>query len=219
MLVIEPPRCLGLHPKIFKILEYGNSNMEEIQGSVLFCDVCDYTRKCISDGTHKIVLILHELFDDFDKGLSTFGVTKVGTIGDAYMVICEGEIYTIRMVHFAEYILDIAQKHKVDVRIGISSGHFIKSKSNYYGETVNKASRMESNGGRNCVRISTSTKKLLMDEGYGEDFFIFCGIHEVKSYGFIHMYILKIGNWRECQERMNIIKPRLSLDGVKRGTI
>lgn len=187
--------------------------MEEIQGSVLFCDVCDYTRKCILEDVRHVVMLLQELFDDFDAGLETFGVVKAGTIGDAYMVICE-ECAT-KIVHFAEYLLDVAKKHKVDVRIGISSGHFIKTKTSYYGETVNKASRMESNGCRNCIRISSSTKKLLMEEGYGDDFFIFCGIHEVKSYGFIDMYILKLGDWTQ---NLNIIRPRLSLDETKRKT-
>lgn len=191
--------------------------MEDIQGSVLFCDICDFTRKCIED-TYQTTRILHELFEAFDKGLKTFGATKAGTIGDSYMVIWKEKRYTTRTVNFAEYLLDVANKHKVDVRIGISSGHFIKSNSNYYGETVNKASRMESNSCRNCVRVSTSTRKLLMEEGYGEDFFIFCGIHEVKSYGFIDMYILKLGMWHECLEQMKIKRPRLSLDECKRKT-
>jgi len=80
------------------------------------------------------------------------------------------------------------------MRANIGSPHA----TSYYGETVNKASRMESAGLRNCVRVSTFTRKMLIDRGHHPDSFACCGIHEVKSYGFIAMYLLKVGSWEKC---------------------
>ena len=175
-----------------------------LEGTVLFCDICDYTQRCIVDGSGPTLEILQRVFGAFDNCLDECGVIKAGTIGDAYMVVCTKEDHAERSVRFAERLLEAASMNVVDIRIGMNSGRFTRAcfgtphATSYYGDTVNKASRMESNGFRNCIRVSTTTRQILLDRGEDADSFAFCGFHAVKSYGIIPMYILKRGAWEEC---------------------
>ena len=178
---------------------------EAVTGSVLFCDVCDYTHKCILRGSEVALATLCTVFNSFDAFLDECGVIKVGTIGDAYMVVCtDTDRHAERVMRFAERGLATAMANGVDVRIGVSSGPFLRASfgtphaTSYYGNTVNKASRMESSGFRNCIRLARSTMFLLVEDGADPDSFAYCGVHEVKSYGFIPMYITKHGAWEAC---------------------
>lgn len=55
--------------------------------SVLFADVCDFTKFSIYSKPKDIILALHNLFSEFDKAADKFGVEKVKTIGDAYLAV------------------------------------------------------------------------------------------------------------------------------------
>ena len=197
----------------------------EVYGTVLFCDICDYTNRCIVNGSKDTLRILQNVFDEFDKNASECGVIKVGTIGDAYMAVSIELDHGKRMLQFAEKILDSAMASKGDIRIGMSTGVFVQSTfgapsiTSYYGDTVNHASRMESNGCINCVRVSIYTRiHLLKHGGFTPEDFAYCGVFPVKSYGVIPMYIMKMGQWQkglEDAERLRMTRRSFEVPGER----
>jgi hypothetical protein len=197
----------------------------EVYGTVLFCDICDYTNRCIVNGSKETLIILKSVFDEFDNNASECGVIKVGTIGDAYMTVSTELDHGNRMLQFAKKMLDSAMASKVDIRIGISTGVFVRSTfgtpgiTSYYGDTVNHASRMESNGIINCVRVSIHTRiHLLIHGGFTPEDFAYCGVFTVKSYGVIPMYIMKMGQWQkglEDAERLRMTRRSFEVPGER----
>lgn len=121
-----------------------------------------------------LVNLLNDLFSRFDKLTEECGAEKIKTIGDAYMVATG---LSGNVADHAEDIADLAlgmqqafgefrRDNKVDLkmRIGMHSGAVIagvigKQKFSYdlWGDTVNVASRMESEGIADQIQISTET--------------------------------------------------------------
>lgn len=131
--------------------------------TVLFADIVGFTPLASQMLPKDLVRLLNQIFTIFDELANTYGLEKIKTIGDAYMVV--GGLPTVREEHtqaVANFALDIQkslvdfnQKHQtaLELRIGINVGPVIagvigKSKFNYdlWGDTVNTASRMESHG-------------------------------------------------------------------------
>ncbi len=145
--------------------------------SVLFADIAGFTNLSRNLTARDLVSLLNDLFTRFDAHIDVVGAEKIKTIGDAYMVATglRGE------TDHAEKIVDLAiamqqvfaefrQENKLDLklRIGIHSGAVVagvigKQKFSYdlWGNTVNVASRMESEGVADRIQISAETKALL----------------------------------------------------------
>jgi class 3 adenylate cyclase len=146
--------------------------------TVLFADLVDFTRLASRIPAPDLVRLLNEVFSQFDWLAELHGLEKIKTIGDAYMVV--GGLPTPRADHavaVAEMALDMQRViRRVDtlggvplnLRIGLSSGPvvagIIGSKKFIYdlwGDTVNIASRMESQGELGCIQVSGATHELL----------------------------------------------------------
>ncbi|MEH6405147.1 MAG: adenylate/guanylate cyclase domain-containing protein, partial [Sneathiella sp.] len=148
--------------------------------SVLFADLAGFTnlsRKMLADD---LVNLLNDLFSRFDKLAELHGAEKIKTIGDAYMVATG---LSGSAADHAEKIADLAlgmqkafgefrQENNIDLkmRIGVHSGAVIagvigKQKFSYdlWGNTVNVASRMESEGIPDQIQISAETWAMLND--------------------------------------------------------
>jgi class 3 adenylate cyclase len=148
--------------------------------SVLFADLAGFTDVSRKMSAGELVNLLNDLFSRFDKLAEQHGAEKIKTIGDAYMVATglKGSV-----ADHAEKISDLAlgmqkafgefrQDNNVDLklRIGVHSGAVIagvigKQKFSYdlWGNTVNVASRMESEGIADQIQISAETWKMLSD--------------------------------------------------------
>ncbi|MFT7594654.1 MAG: class 3 adenylate cyclase, partial [Paracoccaceae bacterium] len=146
--------------------------------SVLFADLAGFTDISRKMSASELVTLLNDLFSRFDKLAAEHGAEKIKTIGDAYMVATglHGSV-----ADHAEKIADLAlgmqqafgefrRDNNVDLRlrIGVHSGAVIagvigKQKFSYdlWGNTVNVASRMESEGLPDQIQISAETQKLL----------------------------------------------------------
>ncbi|WP_457939364.1 adenylate/guanylate cyclase domain-containing protein [Mesorhizobium sp. 10J20-29] len=146
--------------------------------SVLFADLAGFTDISRKMSADELVNLLNDLFSRFDKLATVYGAEKIKTIGDAYMVATglQGSVG-----NHAERIADLAlgmqkafvefrKDNNVDLklRIGVHSGPVIagvigKQKFSYdlWGNTVNIASRMESEGVADQIQISAETWKLL----------------------------------------------------------
>jgi class 3 adenylate cyclase len=150
--------------------------------TVLFADLVDFTPRSQQIAPQQVVRFLNELFSVFDQLAQRHGLEKIKTIGDAYMVA--GGLPQPRPDHaqaVAEMALAMREEvaHRADpsgrplqVRIGIDTGPVVAgvigtSKFSYdlWGDTVNTASRMESDGVAGCIQVTARTYERLRD-GY-----------------------------------------------------
>ena len=149
--------------------------------SVLFADIAGSTPLFSNLDPGEVVNWLNEIFSMFDNLVDKYGLEKIKTIGDNYMVA--SGVPTPRpdhaqaLAHFALDMLaclkDIPPRNKkqIEFRVGINSGPLVagvigKRKFQYdlWGDTVNVASRMESHGEVGKVHISKASFKLLKDD-------------------------------------------------------
>jgi class 3 adenylate cyclase len=150
--------------------------------TVLFADIVDFTRRSQRSSPAQVVQALNELFSAFDRLAQRYGLEKIKTIGDAYMVA--GGLPEPRPDHaqaVAEMALamreEVARRtdpsgQPLAVRIGIDTGPVeagvigtAKFSYDLWGDTVNTASRMESHGVPGCIQVTERTYQRLRD-GY-----------------------------------------------------
>jgi adenylate cyclase len=150
--------------------------------TVLFADLVDFTPRSQQLAPEQVVQVLNELFSAFDRLAQRHGLEKIKTIGDAYMVA--GGLPDPRPDHAqaaAEMALamreEVARRRDpsgqpLQVRIGIDTGPVVAgvigtSKFSYdlWGDTVNTASRMESDGVVGHIQVTARTFQCLRD-GY-----------------------------------------------------
>ena len=146
--------------------------------SVLFLDIVNFTKMSSDMAANKIVSILNEVFCLFDNLTEKYGLEKIKTIGDAYMVVAgipdPVPDHARRIIRMAVDMLTILEhysnnnEHKIEARIGICSGPVVagvigrrKFIYDLWGDTVNTASRMESNGMPNRIQVTQSTYEIL----------------------------------------------------------
>lgn len=165
--------------------------------SVLFADIVGYT--ALSESLPNVVGLLDAIFTRFDDLTEQSGLEKIKTIGDAYMVAAG--IPVARPDHAiaaAELALRMQTAIKdfpgLEIRIGINSGAVVagvigKKRFIYdlWGDTVNIAARMESQGISGEIQISDATRALLPGRFICED----RGEIAVKGKGRMHVFLLK----------------------------
>jgi adenylate cyclase len=149
--------------------------------SILFADVVDFTPLADRLPPAEVVGVLDHLFSHFDELAERYGLEKIKTIGDCYMVAAG--VPTPRPDHaraLAMMALDMqAAMGSVDevghlgleLRVGINSGPVVagvigrkRFLYDLWGDAVNTASRMESHGTSGRIQITRATKELLEDE-------------------------------------------------------
>jgi guanylate cyclase len=149
--------------------------------SILFADVVDFTPLAERLPPAEVVGVLDQLFSHFDGLAERYGLEKIKTIGDCYMVAAG--VPAPRSDHaqaLAQMALDMqAAMRSVDevshlgleLRIGINSGPVVagvigrkRFLYDLWGDAVNTASRMESHGTSGRIQITRATKELLEDE-------------------------------------------------------
>ncbi|WP_064609776.1 adenylate/guanylate cyclase domain-containing protein [Photobacterium sp. J15] len=172
--------------------------------TILFADLVNFTPMSAQLSASEVVGLLNEIFCEFDKLSERRGLEKIKTIGDAYMV---GAGIPIPREDHAEVIAEMAldmmdviacfnHKHNrnLSLRIGINSGPVVagvigRKKFIYdiWGDAVNTASRMESQGLKGGIQITQATYRHLK-EGYN---FTDRGMVAIKGKGKMHTYILE----------------------------
>ena len=148
--------------------------------TILFTDFQGFTALVATIPARVLVQELNDIFSHFDDIMETFQIEKIETIGDAYMAACglpeENPNHAIRCVRAAHEMLNyLDERNKQSkiqwkMRVGIHSGPVVagvvgKKKFAYdlFGDTVNTASRIESNGEAGRINISQSTYELIKD--------------------------------------------------------
>jgi len=148
--------------------------------TVLFADLVDFTRRSQETTPERVVRVLDDLFSALDQLAERHGLEKIKTVGDAYMAV--GGLPEPRPDHaqaVAEMALDVREEvarhldpggEPLAVRIGIDTGPVVagvigRRKFSYdlWGDTVNTASRMESQGMAGCIQVTDRAYRRLRD--------------------------------------------------------
>jgi urea transport system substrate-binding protein len=149
--------------------------------TVLFADLVDFTEFSARVHPTQLVELLNKIFSQFDRLAEKHGLEKIKTIGDAYMVV--GGLPTPKPDHpeaIAEMALDMQQEitrfkrdngEPMNLRIGINTGPVVagvigmkKFTYDLWGDTVNVASRMESQGVAGGIQVTAATYERLKDK-------------------------------------------------------
>jgi class 3 adenylate cyclase len=159
-----------------------NSNQTIADGfadvSVMFVDIVNFTRVAEGLSPQQVFSMLNRIFSSFDELAEKYGLEKIKTIGDAYMVaggLNDGcRDYSEALVDLALEMRDLLQrdfhvnKMHLEVRIGIGTGPVVagvvgKKKFIYdlWGDTVNLASRITSEGVPGMVHVDETTYRRL----------------------------------------------------------
>ncbi|KAK9819755.1 hypothetical protein WJX72_001989 [[Myrmecia] bisecta] len=203
-------------------LEEGTPNIGQAHQHVvvLFSDIVGFSTISSTMPAKDVFVMLTNLFSSFDRLVDRFGVYKVETIGDGYM-IAAGHAETPemaamgrpidRMVGMAKAMLEVIKSFKLpdstaclQIRIGINCGPaysgVIGMKCPRYcflGDTVNMASRMESNGFPMCIHVSHN---VVEDMKHSKEQFAPLGERFIKGKGSMLTYLIKFGDWEMALE-------------------
>jgi class 3 adenylate cyclase len=142
--------------------------------SVMFVDIVDFTRLAEGMSAQQVFTMLNRVFSSFDELAEQYGLEKIKTIGDAYMVAgglnARHDDFTAALADLALSMHDLLRRDfkggamQIEVRIGISSGPIVagvvgKRKFIYdlWGDTVNLASRLTGEAFPGTVQVDRAT--------------------------------------------------------------
>ncbi|TAE24240.1 MAG: hypothetical protein EAZ92_13575 [Candidatus Kapaibacterium sp.] len=178
--------------------------------TVLFADIVGFTNLSASTTPEELVQDLNAIFEQFDALAKKYGLEKIKTIGDAYMIAGglpeRSDDHCQRVARFAlEAMHNLTstplriQGTEVNLRMGIHTGAAVAgvigtSKFAYdiWGDTVNTASRMESHGEAGKIHISDDVYRSLTQAPSTQAPFLFeeRGEIEVKGKGAMRTWFL-----------------------------
>jgi adenylate cyclase len=149
--------------------------------SILFADVVDFTPMAERVPPARVVEMLDQLFGHFDTLAERYDLEKIKTIGDCYMAAAG--IPSPRPDHagmlalMALDMLDAVREQGAmgslgfELRIGINSGPVVagvigrkRFLYDLWGDAVNTAGRMQTDGTPGRIQITRATYDLLKDE-------------------------------------------------------
>ena len=153
-------------------------SMDNPEISVLFADIVSFTVMSEKTSSEKIVGFLNDMFSKFDDLTESYGVEKIKTIGDSYMVVAGMPVarkdHTLILFNLAKEMVKISKTfndhngNPIKLRIGLNSGPAVsgvigKSKFAFdvWGDTINTAARLESYGSPDCIHMTKVTYELL----------------------------------------------------------
>jgi adenylate cyclase len=179
--------------------------------TVYFSDVVGFTNMSTQLEPKKLIDELNDIFTAFDDIMERNHCERIKTIGDAYLAVCgmpdKNDNHATHMLRASLEIKDYLEKRNQGqeiqwrIRIGLHSGKVVggivgvrKYIYDVFGDTINTASRMESNSEPMRINISDVTYQLVKD-GFSDRKLSFSKRDpiEVKGKGVMDMYFVNIG--------------------------
>jgi guanylate cyclase len=146
----------------------------------MFVDMVNFTPMSAHMKPEELVGLLNEVFCYFDTLTEKYGLEKINTVGDCYMVAAgvprprsdHAHALAYMALEMRDYIRGAKFGGKqLTFRTGINSGPVVagvigRTKFAYdlWGDTVNTASRMESHGAGGVIQITERTFELIKDD-------------------------------------------------------
>ena len=217
-LQIERDRSENLLLNIFpeeianELKEKGKSMARDFEMvSILFSDFIGFTEASSKLSAQDLVSEINICFEAFDGIMGKYGIEKIKTIGDAYMAagglpvpsddsLKNTVLAALEMQAFIskrKLEMDAIGKHSFEMRVGIHTGSVVagivgvkKFQYDIWGDAVNTASRMESNGELGKVNISKHSYELIKDDA--QFTFEKRGKIQAKGKGEIDMYFVEM---------------------------
>jgi class 3 adenylate cyclase len=148
--------------------------------TLMFADIVEFTRLSAAMSPSELVGVLNDVFTAFDELVERYGLEKIKTIGDAYLVVGgmseRADDHTVRVASMALDLgatvagIEAAARLGIRFRIGIHRGPVVagvigtkKFIYDIWGDTVNLASRMESLGVAGRVQVTHAVKERLVE--------------------------------------------------------
>ena len=178
--------------------------------TILFADIVGFTALSASISAAEVIALLNGLFSAFDDLCSLHDVYKIDTIGDCYMVVAGHDSsspdHAKSILEMGISMISVAKQTprpnstpganvQAQLRIGIhtgpaSSGIIGKKvpKYSFFGDSINTASRCESNSYPMAIVVSSSTHAMLA--GRAEYSWVSLGERTMKGKGLLHTWLL-----------------------------
>ncbi|MGB3239771.1 MAG: adenylate/guanylate cyclase domain-containing protein [Geitlerinemataceae cyanobacterium] len=187
-------------------LKQGHQNIADgfAEVTILFADLVGFTQLSSRKNPKELVDLLNQIFSAFDRLSEKHGLEKIKTIGDAYMVaggLPDPKSHSAADI--AEMAIEMQQEMQnfrertgedLHLRIGMNTGPVVagvigtrKFIYDLWGDAVNVASRMESQGIPGCIQVTEATYTLLKDKYRFEA----RGEIAIKGKGTMPAYLLK----------------------------
>jgi guanylate cyclase len=185
----KPTSLYDVFPKhIADVLNAGNKVEAESHEivTVVFSDIVGFTDISQTFSPLKVSNMLDRLYQAFDILANKHKVFKVETIGDAYMGVSnlDGSEFDSHVKQIAEYAQDAIaaasqiliddenpERGPVRIRVGFHSGPVVSNvigslnpRYGLFGDTVNTASRMESNSTAGKILCTAASAQLLQTQ-------------------------------------------------------
>jgi class 3 adenylate cyclase len=151
------------------------------EATVVFVDIVNFVNLSASMSPSAVIIVLNRIFSAFDALCEQYGVEKIKTIGDAYMLATGvPKPFPEHVIVAAKIALDMQELGKrlgtreekaLNFRIGIHTGPVVagvigtrKFSYDLWGDTVNIASRMESHGVPGRIHVSRAVYERLKND-------------------------------------------------------
>ena len=171
--------------------------------AILFADIENFTPYSAEKSPSDVVDLLNQIFSAFDELAEKYGLEKIKTVGDAYMVVSgvptSRPDYLEALVEMAFEMQNVMEGfrdknlRKFNLRIGINSGPVVagiigskKFSYDLWGDTVNVASRMESFGLPGRIQVTEEVYQRLKHQYLFEE----RGTISIKGKGEMAVYLL-----------------------------
>jgi len=168
--------------------------------AVLFCDIVGFTAYCQKHTPEEVLRRLDNVVLAFEEVSLHHRIHKLKTIGDSFMAISglfeKSNNSALDAVKCALEMLSAGQRIQPDwgLRIGIHSGPVIagilgrkRYQFDVWGDTVNTAARIESNGNNNAINVSKQVWEKVSDSCQGHTL----GPIELKGKGKIEIFVVQ----------------------------
>jgi class 3 adenylate cyclase/sensor domain CHASE-containing protein len=199
-----------LPSKVLTHIQRGEEYAEYFRNcTVLFSDIVSYTTIASSMNPLEVAGLLNEIYTLYDGLVDKHRCHKVETIGDAFMAVSgiENESAQVSAVQIAKLAFDMLKvtegfvsKHglQIQIRVGIHSGDLVGAVVGFKmphfclcGDTVNTASRMESNSLPMKIHVSDYTAQLIQASGSKSMTLVDRGEINIKGKGVMRTFWLE----------------------------